>query len=133
MADPTGTNTAQNSAIEATIGLNGQTLSVGTFADVEIPWNCSIARWTAVAVPAGSVALDVQMCQETQYDGGATHPVSGDSITAGNGPAITAGNAGRDMILAGWTRSLTAGIILRFILNSVSGIQQLTVSLEVFR
>lgn len=133
MADPNGTNSAQNSAIEAVIGVKGQILAIGSYVDVEIPWNCSLMRWTALGDQTGSAGLDVQVCTEAQYDGGATHPAAGDSITGGNGPAIVAATKGQDSLLTGWTRTLTAGNILRVILNSVATIQQITVSLEVFR
>lgn len=133
MADPIGTNTAQNSAIEAVLGLKGQTLTVGTYTDVEIPWNCSIFRWTLLGDQSGSAQVDVQVCTEPQFDGGTTHPVAGDSITAGNPPTISGATKGQDTALAGWTRSLTAGNVLRCILNSVSTLQQITLSLEVFR
>lgn len=133
MADPTGTNTASPSAIEATIGAKGQALSPGVYADVEIPWNCSIFRWTALGDQSGSAVVDIEVCTFPQFDGGATHPVAGDSITAGSPPTISGSTKGQDVILPGWLRTQIAGTVLRFILNSVSSIQQLTISLEVFR
>ena len=133
MADPTGTNTASLSAIEAILGLNGQALSPGTYADVEVPFNCSIFRWTAVANPTGSAVVDIEVCSYPQFDGGATHPAIGDSITSGSPPTIAAAFKGQDTTLPGWFRSLVAGTILRFIASSVAGPQQITVSLEVFR
>jgi hypothetical protein len=133
MADPTGTNTATPSAIEAIIGAKGQALAPGVYADVEVPWNCSILRWTALGDQSGSAVVDIEVCTFPQFDGGTTHPAAGDSITAGSPPTIAGSTKGQDTTLPGWFRSLIAGTVLRFILNSVAGPQQITVSLEVFK
>jgi hypothetical protein len=133
VADPNGTNTAQNSAIEGVLGLKGQTLTAGQFVDVEIPWNSFIFRWTLLGDQVGSAQVDIQVCTEAQFDGGASHPTSGDSIVGGNFPTISGATKGQDTALVGWIRTQLAGNVLRMILTSVSNIQQLTVSLEVFR
>lgn len=133
MADPTGTNTAQNSAIEFVIGLKGQALSAGTYVDVEVPWNCSIFRWTMLGDAVGSAVMDVQDTTFSLFDAGSTHPVAGDSIAAGSLPTIATATKGQDTVLPGWARTLIAGTVLRGILNSVTGLQQITLSLEVFR
>jgi len=133
MADPIGTNTAYQSAIECILGVKGQTLSVGADAVVEVPWNCSVFRWTMVADQSGSSVVDVLLTPYESFDD-VTHPVSpGDSIAGGSPPTISGDVKARDTALLNWSRSLTAGRILRFILNSVAAQQQITVSLEVFR
>jgi hypothetical protein len=133
MADPIGTNTAFNSAIEGVIGVVGQALSPGSYIDVEVPWNCSIFRSTILGDQVGSAVVDILVCSFPQFDAGITHPVAGDSITAGSPPTISGATKGRDTVLQDWFRNLVAGTVLRFTVNSVVTIQQVTTSLEVFR
>src|SRR5260370_29462850 len=119
MADPTGTNTASQSAIEAIIGAKGQVLSPGVFADVEVPFNCSIFRWTALGDQSGSAVVDIEVCTFPQYDGGATHPAVGDSITPGRPPPISGPTKGQSTTLPGCFRSPLPATVPRVTPNSV--------------
>jgi hypothetical protein len=134
MPDPNGTNSSQNSALEIIMGVLGTTLATGPQKDyIEVPWNCTIFRWTLLGDETGSVQVDVWNCQESAFDGGATHPTVGDSIVAGNFPTISGSTKGQDTVLAGWTRTLVGGSIIGLNINSVASIQKLTLSLEVYR
>jgi hypothetical protein len=119
--------------IEAIIGGNGAVIPVGSYADVQIPGDCSLYRWTALADEIGSISVDLRTCTQAQYDGGVSHPVSADSITGGNPIMIVSGIKGQDTVLGGWSRTLIAGNVLRFIVTAVSSIQQITVSLEILK
>ena len=109
MADPTGTNSAQNSALECILGLKGQTLSPGMYTDVEVPWNCFVSRWTMLGDQVGSSVVDILTCTESQFDAGATHPVPGDSITAGSPPTISGISACWDSIMSTSTEPENTG------------------------
>src|SRR5215831_9084908 len=125
MADPTGTNSAYRSALECVLGVKGQALSPGAYTDITIPWDCSIFRWTMVGDQAGSSVVDILVTPYDSFDD-TTHPNAGDSITGGSPPTISSDVKAQDAALLGWLRSLNAGRVMRFILNSVVTQQQLT-------
>lgn len=62
---------------------------------------------------------------------GSYPPTSGDSITGGNDPTITAGTTLEDSTLTGWTTSVTAGDVLGFSLASSANFTQITIVLFV--
>jgi hypothetical protein len=111
----------------------GVTLTTGVKAYVEMPFAATITRSTLVASPAGNLVIDIWKCRYAAFDGGTTHPVAADSITAGTPPTITAGTKAQDALLSGWTITLREGDILAFNIVSVSGITKATLSLEVSR
>lgn len=83
--------------------------------------------------PNGSVSVDIWKCSYTNFDGGVTHPLVGDSITAGNYLIISSGTKYLDPNLTGWTTTVNQGDILAFYLNSVSNMNVLTISLDISR
>lgn len=119
------------SAIEFVIDGGGGVITPGVKGYLEVPWAATIAAVRILAVPTGSVVLDIWKCSFAQYDGGVTHPVASDSITASDTPAITNGVSMADTALTGWTIALNKGDILAFDVRSVSAFTRLTVSLDV--
>lgn len=82
---------------------------------------------------AGSVVVDIWKCTQSDYDGGATHPVVGDSITGSNIPTITNGTITVDTP-SGWTAvTLTEGDILWYNINSVAIFRSVTLALRCSR
>lgn len=100
---------------------------------IQVPFDCEIQSAVINGnLNNGSVVVDVWKCTETDYDGGTTHPVVGDSITGGNPLTISAGSkATSDLV--GWTLSLTEGDVLWYNVQSVSGFKCVTVILNVSR
>lgn len=101
---------------------------------IVVPFDCRI---TEVVMngndSAGSAVVDIWKCTESQFDGGATHPVVGDSITGSAQPTIVAGSKYTDTGLSGWTITLTTGDVLWYNVNSVATFTCLTVALKVTR
>lgn len=101
---------------------------------IVVPFDCTI---TEVVVngnnSAGSVVVDIWKCSEANYDGGATHPVAGDSITGGNKPTIVGGSKYTDTSLVGWTVALTQGDVIWYNIDSIGTFTAITIALKVRR
>lgn len=104
----------------------GTTITTGIKGDIEIPFNCTIQRVTLLGDQTGSAVVDIWKDVYSSFP-----PVVGDSITASAKPTITTATKSQDSTLTGWTKTITAGDILRFNVDSASSIQRLTVSLKV--
>jgi hypothetical protein len=75
----------------------------------------------------------VRKCTYADY--GASHPVTGDKISAS--APITLASAGdyknADTTLTGWTTAITSGDILQFYVNSATDITSVVVELQLTR
>ena len=81
----------------------------------------------------GDLEVDLYRCTFAEFDAGATHPVSGDSIVASAPLEIVADNKSEDATLTGWDPDLAVGDILRAWVNSATDIKQCTIGLRVLR
>lgn len=93
----------------------GLSLPVNDVA-VTIPVACTITAATMLLSGAGSCVIDVWRDSYANYP-----PTVADTICGGNKPTISADNKHSDSTLLGWTTALSAGDILIFKLDSVSG------------
>lgn len=75
---------------------------------------------------AGSCVLDVWKIPFTSFP-----PSSGNSITASAKPTISAGTTYSDFTLTGWNRTINAGDVLAFVINSASVFTQIEIVLEI--
>jgi hypothetical protein len=98
-----------------------------------VPFDCTITEVTLLGQGTGSCVADFWVCSYANFDGGATHPVQGDSITASAPPTISGGYKYQDSALTGWTTVLVAGTVLCFALRSISGFTGLNASLQMQR
>lgn len=121
--------------IDYVISATGGTLPTGVSgAGIVVPFNCTISQVVLNGnATAGSVVADIWKCTESQYDGGVTHPTSGDSITGGSQPTITVGSKYSDSALSGWTTSLSQGDVLWYNIISVASFTSVTVALRLTR
>lgn len=98
-----------------------------------VPFNATISQALVNGnALAGSIVVDIWKCTESQYDGGTSHPVVGDSITGGNPLTISAASKA-ESDLVGWTISLSQGDILWYNVQSISGFTSVTVALKLTR
>lgn len=129
-----GTGTGLVSDITFVIDGGGSAITTGVKGDLICDFGCTINSATLLADQAGAIVVDVFKCTYAQYDAGATHPVSGDKITSGTPPTITASNTkSQDTTLSSWTTSISAGDVLRFNVNSATTITRVTLILKVTR
>jgi hypothetical protein len=106
----------------------GSAITTGIKGDLEVPFNCAIARVTLLADQTGSIVIDIWKDTYANFP-----PTDADSITASAPPTISSAAKSQDATLTGWTTALAAGDILRFNVDSASAIQRVTVALTVVR
>jgi hypothetical protein len=106
-------------------GIN--TLPVGVAGYLEIPYACTISRWTALANQSGSVQIDVWNDTYSNFP-----PTDTDSITA-SAPISMSAQKGQSAALTGWNTAINADDILAFNVDSASTLKQVTVSLKCTR
>jgi hypothetical protein len=118
-AAPTANNDIRDIAL---ILSPGRTLLVGDEIGLWIDYGCTILQQT-ISVDdnttiSDSLTIDVRVCTYAQYDNGATHPTSGDTVCASVKPAISAGYKNQDSTLTGWTTAIGAGSRIQAIVTS---------------
>lgn len=104
----------------------GSTLTTGMKGYLEVNQALNINSVTLLADQTGSVVMDIFKCTYAQFDAGSTHPVAGDKITASAPPTITAATKYTDATLTGWNKTINAGDILAFNINSVATVTRVT-------
>lgn len=107
----------------------GTTITTGIKGDLPIPFawtDISAAR--ALADQSGSIQVDVWKDTYANFP-----PVDADSITASAPIVISSATKSENTTLTGWTKTGTAGDILRFNVDSVSTIQRCTIELDLVR
>ena len=95
---------------------------------VVIPASCTIVAATVLTQSGtGSCVIDIWKDSYANYP-----PTVADSICGASKPTISSGTKYRDTTLAGWTTAISAGDILTFKLDSVSGftLVDITLTLE---
>ena len=127
---PQSTFMAANAALAVgTIAgnFNGGVPSAGQVVTVRVPYACTIRSNSIFAWPSGSCVIDVW--KHATFDAGATHPVSGDKITASAPPTLSSASAATDATLTGWTTGVSAGDYITFSVTSATTVTNVTVEL----
>lgn len=106
----------------------GVALNPGIQGDIEVPFDCTIERVTLMCDQNGDIQWDIWKGTYAGFP-----PTDAGSITAADQPKITAGKKFQDAVLTGWTKTIAAGEILRFNIDSVATIQKCTIALTVNR
>jgi len=96
----------------------GAPLSPGAIQDIYIRSARTITSWEMLADQLGAATVTVLRGTMTDLIAG-TSPA--ESLTDGSDPELAAAIAAQDSTLAGWTKSLAAGDVLRFTLSAVDG------------
>ena len=127
---PAGTGLLEN--ITLMIDGAGSAISTGQKAFVSVPFACTIQSVTLLSDVSGSAIVDIWKTTYTLYAPG-THPVVADSITASDLPTLSSAYKNTDSTLTGWTKTIAAGDILQFVVNSAATITRLMLVLTVAR
>lgn len=109
----------------------GGTLSPGLAGYLIVDFDCVINSWTVVADLPGSLVVDVWACGYDAFDSGVTHPVAADSITGGVPPTLSSARKNKSTSLAPWSKNLTAGTVLAFVIESANLVTLATLVLEI--
>lgn len=103
----------------------GSTITTGVKGDVEIPFSWrDIVSARLLADQSGSIVVNIWKDTYANFP-----PVVGDKITASAPPTISTATKSEDTTLTGWTKTGSAGDILRFNVDSVTTIQRVTLCL----
>lgn len=114
-------------AISIVIDGGGSAISTGVVkANFRIPFACTINSVTLLAHESGSIVVDIWKDTYANYA-----PTVADTITAAAKPTISAADKSEDTTLLGWTTSIAAGDTLRFNVDSVTTITNVTLILKV--
>jgi hypothetical protein len=106
----------------------GSVISPGVKGDLLVDFDCLITKATLLADVSGSIVVDIW-----RDNLASAPPTDADSITAAAPPTITSNTFSQDTALTGWTKSVTAGSVLRFNVDSATAIKRVTVALTVIK
>jgi len=104
----------------------GSAITTGQKGHLEIPFKCEIERVTLLADQSGSIKIDIWKDTYENFP-----PTDADSICGGNEPEISAAQKYQDATLSGWTKTINAGDILAFNVDSAATITRVTIALKV--
>lgn len=104
----------------------GYAITTGEKGHIEIPFACTIQQVTMKADQVGSIVVDVWKDTYANFP-----PTDADSITSSAPPTISSAQKSQDSVLTGWTKSIAAGNILAFNVDSCTTIRRVTISLKV--
>ncbi len=114
------------SAIAFIIDGGGSAITTGEKGHLEIPFKCEIQRVTLLADQSGSIVIDIWKDTYANFP-----PAVADTITASALPTISAAVKDQDATLTGWTKTINAGDILAFNVDSITTIERVTLILKV--
>jgi hypothetical protein len=118
-----------SAAIPFIVDGGGLILTTGVQGYIQIPFNCTILSATMLADQTGSIVVDIWKDTYANFP-----PLVADSICGvASKPTITAGIKYTDSALTGWNKTINAGDILAFNIDSVATITRVTISLTVTR
>ncbi len=106
----------------------GSAITTGQKGHLWIPFDCTIQSVALMADQSGSIVIDIWKDVEGNYP-----PTNADSITASAPPTLSSDTVSLDSTLTGWTKSLVAGDILAFNVDSVTTVERVTITLIVRR
>jgi len=104
----------------------GTSIAANTNTVRSIPFACTITKAELLADATGSMIVDVQVDTYGNYP-----PTVADSICAAAKPTLAGANKTSDSTLTGWTTAVAAGSVMRFNVDSCSGVTAATLSLTV--
>jgi len=111
--------------IQVVIGDGTNVITTGVKAYRQIPYDFTLTAVRLLASVSGNIVVDIWKDVYSAFP-----PTDADSITSATPPTIPATNQkAEDTTLSGWTKTITAGDILAFNVDSCATITQLTIIL----
>lgn len=119
----------QPTAVGYSIDGNGSVITTGVVGvGVTVPFNCTINSVTLLANATGSIVIDIWKDTYANFP-----PTVSDSICASAKPTISSGIKSEDTTLTGWTKTISAGDVLYFNVDSCVSITNCLLTLKVTR
>jgi len=112
--------------VRAVIDGSGSAITTGVKGDIEFPFNATITAVRLLADQSGSIAIDLWKDTYANYP-----PTIADTIVSATPPTITTATKAQDSTLSGWTKTITAGDIIRYNVNSCTAITRCTLMITV--
>ena len=117
------------SSINFVIDGGGSAIATGVKGFIVIDFPCKIVSCTLLADQSGAIKVDIWKDTYANYP-----PTDADTITGANEPEIAAsGVKDQDSTLTDWTKTIAAGDVLGFNVDSCATITRCTVSLKVIK
>lgn len=104
----------------------GLAITTGEKGHLLIPFDCEINQATLLADQSGSIVVNIWKDTYANFP-----PVVGDKITASAPPTISSAQKSQDATLTGWTKTINAGDILAFNVDSCTDIIRVTLCLKI--
>jgi len=117
---------ANTSAIVYVIDGGGTEITDGEKGHLEIPFACTITQVDVLADQSGSIVIDIWKDTYANFP-----PTDADSITSSTPPTISSATKSQDSTLTSWTKSISAGDILAFNVDSCTTITRCVISIKV--
>ena len=108
--------------------IGGSPIATGTKGYLRVPFACRITKVTVLLEQSGSIVWDVWKDTYANYP-----PTVADTITASAKPTVTTATKSEDSTLTGWTRTIAAGEVLGFKVDSITTAAWSALQIEVQR
>lgn len=118
------TSTHLTGEIGITIDGAGSEIADGVKGFVRIPYACTITGVYLMADQSGSIVVDVWKDTFANYP-----PTVADTITASAKPTLSSAISGSDTTLTDWTKTVSAGDVIGFNVDSCTTITRLTLQI----
>ena len=112
--------------LEFSLGDGVNAITVGLQYYAQIDFACTIVAAKLLGKESGSVVVDIWKRAYADFP-----PTDAQSITASAPPTLTTAQKVEDTTLTGWTKTIAAGDVLGFNVDSVTTITQVTLVLKV--
>ncbi len=113
-------------AIAFIIDGGGSAITTGQKGHLEIPFKCEIQQVTLLANQSGSIVVDIWNDTYANFP-----PTDADTITSASPPTITTAVKSQDATLTNWLKTIDAGDILAFNVDSCTTITRAVLVLKI--
>lgn len=103
-------------------------ITTGVKGDIEIPFNCLVTQYTLMADASGSIVIDLWKDTYANFP-----PTVADTITAAAKPTLSSSQKYQDTTLTGWTKTFSAGDVIRFNVDSAATVKLVTISIRGYK
>jgi len=106
-------------------GGDSSDITTGIKGDIVIPYNLTITGWTIVSQQTGNIVIDVWKSNYQNFP-----PTALNSIAGLQKPTLSDSKKNKNTNLTSWTSSISSGDIIRFNVDSCSGINRVNLVIE---
>lgn len=121
-----GVDTAATAMLGITMDGGGAVLTTGVKGYIQAPYDCTITANVLMADKSGSLVVDVWKLAFASFP-----PLVANTIVSAAPPTLSSAQSSSDNTLTGWTKSILAGDVLAFNVNSATTVTRATLLLKV--